>query len=36
MIMRIAKFALPEIRDGEYINSEAIQSWAEGIAAGFE
>ena len=31
MIMRIAMFALPEIKDGDFLNPDSIKSWTDGL-----
>jgi menaquinone-dependent protoporphyrinogen IX oxidase len=32
LIMRFAKFALPEIEDGDFLNAETVRAWAQGLA----
>jgi hypothetical protein len=34
LIMRLAMFSLPEIRDGDYLNPIAIRAWAKNIHTG--
>jgi hypothetical protein len=33
LVMRFAKFALPEIQNGDYLNKAAIQEWSGCLAA---
>jgi hypothetical protein len=33
LIMQLAMFALPEIKNGDYLNKAAIQDWARRFAA---
>ena len=36
LIMRFAIFSLPEIQEGEFVNSDVVRDWAEGLSNALE